>query len=121
MKLRPESYDELWLHEEIVSTSGQLYLHHCTDHEVVSDGGAQEDALWDGVWMCIMGGCVDVHYGRVCGCALWEGVWMCIMGRCVDVHYGRVCGCALWEGVWMCIMGRCVDVHYGKVCECVKV
>ena len=49
-----------------------------------------------------------VHYGRVCGCALWEGVWMCIMGGCVDVHYGgcvdvhygKVCGCALWEGVW---------------------
>ena len=38
--------------------------------KVVSDGGVQEDvwcALWEGVWMCIMGGCVDVHYRRVCG------------------------------------------------------
>ena len=58
---------------------------------------------------------MDVHYGRVCGCALWEGVRMCIMGGCMDVHYGRVHGCALWEGMRA---GACVKI---RMCEGVKV
>ena len=39
-----------------------------------------------------------VHYGRVCGCALWEGVWMCIIGgyvaQCMCEDEGvKLCGC----------------------------